>query len=274
MKFAKYLMLEVCCLWFVILQKICGINQAEDRVTWPDLLHQHMSVLASFREWLVVSAWLGIRAQPRNPCQPRNSASASTCLCIGRKLSSFWVEWHSYHIICRCYTSNTTYILCSLIHQLYVYRHCKTNRFSDIFWKKRWVGPVKLMRIIMFNISKTRPKSFRGLVKTKKFLLCLRVFISRLHCTSRRTDSRSNRWLWIQDACAGCQGARSTTAWMSSKVGIVDSMHRHTGERFTKLVAASDKKILETKCILEFDLVISKDVSLFIIHQNQHKKIT
>ena len=60
------------------LKKICGINQAEDRVTWPNLLHQHTSALASFREWSVVSAWLRIRAQPRNPCQPRNSASAST----------------------------------------------------------------------------------------------------------------------------------------------------------------------------------------------------
>ena len=60
-------------------KKICGINQAEDRVTWPDLLHRHMSALASFREWSVVSAWLRIRAQPRNPRQSRNSASASTC---------------------------------------------------------------------------------------------------------------------------------------------------------------------------------------------------
>ena len=57
---------------------MCGINQAEDRVTWPDLLHRRTSALASFQEWLVVSAWLRIRAQPRNPCQPRNSASAST----------------------------------------------------------------------------------------------------------------------------------------------------------------------------------------------------
>ena len=34
-------------------KKICGINQAEDRVTWPDLLHRRMSALASFREWSV-----------------------------------------------------------------------------------------------------------------------------------------------------------------------------------------------------------------------------
>ena len=61
--------------------KICGINQAEDRVTWPDLLHRRTSALTSLREWSVVSAWLRIWAQPRNPCQPRNSASASTCTC-------------------------------------------------------------------------------------------------------------------------------------------------------------------------------------------------
>ena len=40
------------------LKKICGINQAEDRVTWPDLLHRHANALASFREWSVLSAWL------------------------------------------------------------------------------------------------------------------------------------------------------------------------------------------------------------------------
>ena len=61
-------------------KRIWGINQAEDRVTWPDLLHRHTIALASFREWSVVSAWLRIRAQPWNPCQPRNSALAWTCL--------------------------------------------------------------------------------------------------------------------------------------------------------------------------------------------------
>ena len=61
-------------------KRICGINQAEDRVTWPDLLHRHTIALASFREWSVVSARLRIRAQPRNPCRARNSASAWTCL--------------------------------------------------------------------------------------------------------------------------------------------------------------------------------------------------
>ena len=60
-------------------KRICGINQAEDRVTWPDLLHRHTIALASFREWSVVSARLRIRAQPRNPCRARNSASAWTC---------------------------------------------------------------------------------------------------------------------------------------------------------------------------------------------------
>ena len=60
-------------------KRICGINQAEDRVTWPDLLHRHTITFASFREWSVVSAWLRIQAQPWNPCQSRNSASASTC---------------------------------------------------------------------------------------------------------------------------------------------------------------------------------------------------
>ena len=60
-------------------KRICGINQAEDRVTWPDLLHRHTIALVSFRERSVISARLRIRAQPRNPCRARNSASAWTC---------------------------------------------------------------------------------------------------------------------------------------------------------------------------------------------------
>ena len=39
---------------------------------------------------------------------------------------------------------------------------------------KRWVGPVKLLCITMFDISKIRPKSLLGPVKTKKFSRCLR----------------------------------------------------------------------------------------------------
>ena len=42
------------------------------------------------------------------------------------------------------------------------------------FADKKWVGPVKLLHIIMFNISKIRPKSLLGPVKALKFLRCLR----------------------------------------------------------------------------------------------------
>ena len=38
---------------------------------------------------------------------------------------------------------------------------------------KWWVGPVKLLCIIMFDISKIRPKSFPGPVKAQKFSRCL-----------------------------------------------------------------------------------------------------
>ena len=41
------------------------------------------------------------------------------------------------------------------------------------FADKRWVGPVKLMCTIIFNISKIRPKSLFGPVKAQKFLRCL-----------------------------------------------------------------------------------------------------
>ena len=49
-------------------KKYVELTQAEDQVTWPDLLHRHKSKLASFREWLFVSVWLRIRAQVPNPC--------------------------------------------------------------------------------------------------------------------------------------------------------------------------------------------------------------
>ena len=41
------------------------------------------------------------------------------------------------------------------------------------FADKRWVGPVKLLCIIMFNISKNRRKSLLGPVKAQKFSRCL-----------------------------------------------------------------------------------------------------
>ena len=40
---------------------------------------------------------------------------------------------------------------------------------------KRWVGPVKLLCIIMFDISKIRPKSILRLVKAQKFSRCLHI---------------------------------------------------------------------------------------------------
>ena len=41
------------------------------------------------------------------------------------------------------------------------------------FTGKNWVGPVKLLCIIMFRISKIGPKSLFGLVKAPKFSQCL-----------------------------------------------------------------------------------------------------
>ena len=50
-----------------------------------------------------------------------------------------------------------------------------TAKLTDprTFADKRWVGTVKLLCIIMFNISKIWPKSLLGPVKTQKFSLCL-----------------------------------------------------------------------------------------------------
>ena len=100
------------CGWDLLLT----LNQAEDRVTWPDLPHQHTIALASFREWSVVSAWLRIRAQPWNPCQPRNSASASTCSLVPFPphawASSFYdtVDYLGWYVgICNALTKFTSY---------------------------------------------------------------------------------------------------------------------------------------------------------------------
>ena len=55
------------------------------------------------------------------------------------------------------------------------------------FADKRWVGPVKLLCIIMFNISKIRPKSLFGPVKAQKFSRCLSACSS--HATNGHDDS-------------------------------------------------------------------------------------
>ena len=54
-------------------------------------------------------------------------------------------------------------------------RHADTAKLTGprTFADKRWVGPVKLLCIIMFNISKIRSKSPFGPVKAQKFLQCL-----------------------------------------------------------------------------------------------------
>ena len=44
------------------------------------------------------------------------------------------------------------------------------------FADQKWVGAVKLLCIIMFKISKIRPKSFFGSVKAQTFLQCLMVY--------------------------------------------------------------------------------------------------
>ena len=41
------------------------------------------------------------------------------------------------------------------------------------FADKKWVEPVKFLCIVMFKISKIRPKSLLDLVKAQKFLTCM-----------------------------------------------------------------------------------------------------
>ena len=54
---------------------------------------------------------------------------------------------------------------------------------------KRWVGPVKLLCVIMFDISKIRPKSILSLVKAQKFSQCLWLSRINMSLSSTRRDS-------------------------------------------------------------------------------------
>ena len=50
-------------------KRICEINPAKDRVTWPNLLHRHPSTLVSFQEWLVAST---TRVAPNSGPAPKS----------------------------------------------------------------------------------------------------------------------------------------------------------------------------------------------------------
>ena len=83
---------------------------------------------------------------------------------------------------------------------------------------KSWVGPVKLLCIIMFDISKIRPKSILGPVKAQKFSQCLfPAFISVIQNATPYLLWTPHTWhLWFpalwwpsESACdsAECLGA-------------------------------------------------------------------
>ena len=57
---------------------------------------------------------------------------------------------------------------------------------------KRWVEPVKLLCIIMFDISKIRPKSILGLVKAQKVLQCLNLMASNLYSDHNYTYHKTS----------------------------------------------------------------------------------
>ena len=92
-------------------KKYVELTLAEDQVMSPNLLQQHTSTLASFWEWSVVSVWLWIRAQVRNPCYPRSSDLSSTWL-VAESLLSFnghiwrrtWWSWNPCRggLPCQC----------------------------------------------------------------------------------------------------------------------------------------------------------------------------
>ena len=116
---------------------------------------------------------------------------------------------------------------------------------------KRWVGPVKLLCITMFDISKIGPKSILGLAKTKKFSRCLlfrlRPFRSeavltsyRYHMPARGCQARCGlhilRWLhlvylaisssWLSWRYKMGTGriSRDTSLWPDSTPNVTDCL--------------------------------------------------
>ena len=89
----------------------------------------------------------------------------------GLTLIPAWINNHTHHRVwVKLLACFQTPIFNSCTFEC---RHRETYRSSDICWLKKWVGPVRLLCVIMFNISKIRPKSFLGPVKAKQFSLCL-----------------------------------------------------------------------------------------------------
>ena len=91
---------------------------------------------------------------------------------------------HNWHVL--FYTYNTSHKscleqqMCNLIYVCEIFfRSCTYQWLSAtdtakitgprILADKRWVGPVKLLCIVMFDISKIRPKSILGRWKPKSF---------------------------------------------------------------------------------------------------------
>ena len=63
----------------------CGINQAEDQVMWPDVLHLHMNTLARLQEQSVASMWSQIGAGPEIGTSS-GPDSSSTCYQVEAQL--------------------------------------------------------------------------------------------------------------------------------------------------------------------------------------------
>ena len=56
---------------FIIRKNYVELTQAENRVRWSELLHQHTSTLVSFRGWSVASTRSRIPAWPQNRSRPK-----------------------------------------------------------------------------------------------------------------------------------------------------------------------------------------------------------
>ena len=108
---------------------------------------------------------------------PENSAAMHVCPV---RLSYWWcfkkypaIIWHLQSFQS---PPNSVYHILPFQHWILALEHqdmsADTTKLTGPrkFADKRWVGPVKLLCIIMFNISKIRPKSLLGQVKAQKSL--------------------------------------------------------------------------------------------------------
>ena len=155
--------------------RFCGIHVR--LISWKikefNLQHEFITASSSRGQWVNTLLWYTVRCCysavnfPQNIHERHPIAGPSGVSFVGS--ASDW------------YSASLPAMMCAI--SCYIRpRYTNTAKLTGprTFTGKNWVGPVKLMCIIMFKINKIRPKSTFGPVKAPKFSRCL--VITALHC--------------------------------------------------------------------------------------------